>query len=97
MVVGERLADDRQASDVRAAVAVGDAMLEQAGLAERGDQAAAFAVEVAARIDRVPVAPGADVVGQRAMPRLEERPGEERRVSHQSPWNSGVRLAANAS
>ena len=95
-VIGERLAGDREAAHVGARVAVGDAQLEKARRAQLAHQRPAFAVEIlGVAAGEIVRAPALELVGKLAMPGFEEGPGWKR--SAINPWNSGVRLAANAS
>ena len=95
----QRLADDGEAAHVGPPLAIGDAVLEQSGLARAPEQAARHSASRSRRTcrPRWPRTNRSHLVGKRAMARFEERPGEEAAVGHQSPWNTGVRLSANAS
>jgi hypothetical protein len=76
-VIGERLARDSEAAHVGAEIAVGDAELEQTSFAERGDEPAAFGIKVVGIAGQVRGAPLIERVGELAVTRLEEGPGEE--------------------
>ncbi len=96
-MIGERFACDGKASHVRPVLAVGDTELEETGRTKRLDQRPAILVEVAGRFGQPLGAPVLKLVGKHAMVRLEEWPGKEAAVGHQSPLNTGVCFAAKAS
>jgi hypothetical protein len=101
--IGEQLAGEAEAAYIerRGATAVrgGDGEPEEARLPKRPDQPATAAVCVPFVDQAFDLALGEalDLVGQRPMLGLEERPVEEAAIGHQSPSNTGARLAAKAS
>src|SRR4051812_13213279 len=98
MPAREGLAGEREAAHIGPVLRVADAQLEEARLAELGDRRPARDVLVRSRriVDRR-CAPLLEARRQIAVALVEKRPGKEARVAHQSPSNSGVRLAAKAS
>ena len=97
VMASECLAGEREAAHVGAVLRVAHAEFEESRLAELGDGRAARHPRPPRRIVDRRLAPLLELRRQLAMALVEERPGEEARVAHQSPWNSGVRLLANAS
>ncbi len=103
-MVGERLAQEAERAHVerraRAAIGRRHDMVEQARLPQRGDEAAAGGIGVV-MVDQLRGVLGAPGVGrrlQRAVPLVEEGPGEEAAVGHrQSPMKTGLRFSAKAS
>src|SRR4051794_32123811 len=89
---------DRETAHIGTVLGVTDTKLEEAGATQLGDDRPAGRIFVRRLrvVDRL-AAPVFKVCRQLAVTLLEERPGEEARVGHQSPWNSGVRFAVKAS
>ena len=85
-MVSERLAGDGEAAHVGPALAVRDAIFEEAPRAELAHQRAALVVEVfGIAAGQIVGAPILEVVRQLPVPRLEKGPGEEAAIAHQSP------------
>jgi hypothetical protein len=81
-VIGEGLTRDGEAAHVGTRVAVGDAQLEESGASERGDELLAMNVERIADAVEVRLAPALQRIGELAVARFEERPGEVCAVDH---------------
>src|SRR5581483_12056800 len=74
------------------------AMVQVPGAAEVLDEPPADGVGVLSmRVRQVVARPRLGLARELCVRGLEERPGVVRKALHQSPWNSGLRLAANAS
>ena len=101
--VGQQLAGEAEAADIEPggapAVRGDDRKPEQPRVAQRPDQPAAAAVDILLVDQAVqcPVGEALDLIGQRPMRGLEERPVEEAAIGHQSPSNTGFCFAAKAS
>ena len=97
IVAGERFADQGEASHVEVACLAGG-MLQKARVTQGPHQRTAGGVGVrVVNLTQIGRRPILQPCGEVAVARLEERPVEITRVGHQSPSNTGVLPAMNAS